>query len=251
VHLKKLDWMDLCVKFSSELLVVVLALLVGIFNIFFFAGHKNFADDSHAAKLLSYHTNFNPKLYGKLTSINTVVVSQNGILPSAQASDFVGLSADGAQSDAASSESDQLITDGSLGKPANITTAELVAKQIKVYETKSGDTLKSIADANGISQQTIIWANNLPSTVIKPGWQLVILPTDGIMVKATANDTLPDIAARYSPEHYNPDKTVRDNAADKLLEKIISYNGLQNAEDIDGGQIVIVPGRVIATPRGP
>ncbi len=93
----------------------------------------------------------------------------------------------------------------------------------------------SIARENGINEQTIIWANKLPSSSIKPGWFLIILPTDGILYKATSNDTLPDLAKKYSGS----------------LDTIISYNGLANAEDIDSGQLIIIPGGKMPAPPKP
>ena len=234
VHFKKLDWVDLSFKFSSELLVVGVALLFGLLNIFFFSGHKIFADDSHTSKLLSYHTEYNPKLYAKLTSINTVVIAKNGFFTQANADDFAGLSPNQTAGNEQDQNQNTLITDGVITKP-NLSTQDLMAKQIKIYETKPGDTLKSIAKQNDISQQTIIWANNLPGNSIKPGWQLIILPTDGVVVKANSNTTLPDLAQKYKGS----------------LETIISYNGLASAEDIQEGQLIVVPGGSIAPPPAP
>jgi surface antigen len=64
---------------------------------------------------------------------------------------------------------------------------------------------------------------------------LLIPPTDGLVYTATSNDTLPDLAKKYKAD----------------LDTIIAYNGLENAEDIDGGQILIIPGGVMPEPPKP
>jgi surface antigen len=119
-----------------------------------------------------------------------------------------------------------------LSKPNPDSVSDLIAKQVKVYKTKEGDTLKSIAQNFGITQNTIIWANKLSSSQIKPGWDLLILPTDGIIVTANSNTTLPDIARKYNSN----------------VDTIISYNGMANAEAFDEGQIIIIPGGTITPP---
>jgi surface antigen len=119
----------------------------------------------------------------------------------------------------------------------------------KVYTTKAGDTLNSIAGANGVSVSSIIWSNpQLTGGGIAPGWDLIIPPSDGVVVTADANTTLPDLAAKYNPEKYNTNKQARDDAAAKLLNTIITYNGLDSAEDINDGDVIFVPGGQLATP---
>ena len=81
-----------------------------------------------------------------------------------------------------------------LVQPEVDTLESLIAKQIIVHQTAPGDTLASIAKQNGISIETLMWANKLDSQNIRPGWFLIILPTDGTLHKATSNDTLPDLA---------------------------------------------------------
>lgn len=225
VHLRKMDSLDITLKFSSELLVIGLTLTVGLLNILFFkfGTGKAYTDNSHAFKLLSYHTALNPKYYAKETSISTVMVAKSGFIAQAQADDFSILTSEGLPEN----QTDSLIEDGAIVKPNPDSIGMLIEKQVKIYETKSGDTLKSIATAHGITVQTLIDANKIAAgTAIKPGWQLIILPIDGVIYTATPNDTLPDVAKKFSGN----------------IETIISYNGLGGAEDIEGGQIIIVPG---------
>ncbi len=235
VHIKPLDWYDYAMRFSSELLVLVLAVSIAGMSLFNFYWDGSYNDKSLAAKFLSYHPNLNQKLYEKNTTIVTHVVKNSGFVPLAQASDFESLSQGNEQGLADEQIADQSYASDVLVQPNPDTVSSLISKQIKVYQTQPGDTLGSIAAANGIKVQTIMWANNLSSQTIKPGWYLVILPTDGVLHKATSNNTLPDIAKKYNGN----------------LETIISYNGLENAEDIDEGQLIIVPGGTMPEPPKP
>lgn len=249
IHIRKMDWMDFILKFSSELLVLSLAFTVAGMNLLVLNG--DFNDKSLAANFLNLHPSFNPKLNAKNTSIVTVV-STRGFISQAQAEDFVGLDSRGlATIDNTDPNNDLIIgTEDTILAPNPDSVQVLIEKQIKIYQTQNGDSLGSVAKKFGISPQTIMWANKLTNQTIKPGWQLIILPVDGVLVEATNNDTLPDIANKYNPQRYNNNKTIRDASRDQLLDKIISYNGLENAEDIDGGQFIIVPnGAVVEAPK--
>ena len=236
VHIKPLDFYDYAMRFSSELLVVFLAMSVAGMGVYNFYLDDSQMDKSLAAKLLSYHPDLNQKLYEKNTTIVTHVVKNSGFVPLAQANDFESL---GQQDFGSEVEGDQTqeepFASDVLVQPNPDTVASLISKQIKVYKTQAGDTLASIAADNGIKVQTLMWANNLSSQTIKPGWFLVILPTDGVLHKATSNNTLPDIAKKYNGN----------------LETIIAYNGLENAEDIDEGQLIIVPDGSMPEPPKP
>ncbi|MDE2311542.1 MAG: LysM peptidoglycan-binding domain-containing protein [Patescibacteria group bacterium] len=236
MHLSSMDVWDFILKFSGELGLLVAALLTGWLNFHFFYGsaQHNYQDSSYAARLLAYHSAYNPRLAEKNGSIITTVV-QNGFIAQAQADDFTGLTQPTDPMPADQAANGVVINDDGMVKPNPDSVQGLVAKQIKIYQTQPGDTLKSVAAEFGISIQTIKWANNLPNDTIKPGWQLIILPTDGVLVKADSNTTLPDIAAKYKVP----------------LDTIISYNLLDGPEDIDNGQLIIVPGGVMPEPPKP
>lgn len=237
IHLKPLDWYDYLMRFSSELLVLFLAVSVAGLNLFHFYFISDYSDKSFAAKFLSYHPKLNQQLYEKNNVITTKIVSNRGLVPVAEAQDFAGLldaSLSTTEREYEASEENQNFLGDILIQPNPDTLSSLIAKQIYVYQTAPGDTLSKIAAKNGISSETLMWANNLPSETIKPDWYLVILPTDGVLHKASSNDTLPDIAKKYNVN----------------LETIIAYNGLENAEDIDEGQLIIVPeGKIPQAPK--
>lgn len=250
IHIKKMDWMDFLLKFSSELFVVVLSLTVGVLNLFYFSSSA-FADQSLAGNFLSHHKNQNPSLYAKNSSIVTVI-SPDGLIPHAQAEDFAGFADSQTAGAGAGNNTDIVIgnQDGILA-PNPDSVQSLVQKQIKIYQTQNGDSLSSLSKQFGISQQTIMWANKLTAPGIRPGWELIILPTNGVLVKISDNDTLPDIAHAYNPEKYNINATVRENSADQLLQNIISYNALDGAEGADPGDLIIVPGGQVVEQPAP
>lgn len=234
IQIKPLDWYDYSLRFSSELLILILAFGVVGLNLFHFYLAADPADKSFAAKFLSYHPELNPQLYQKNTTVSTKIVTTSGFTHLAQAEDFGLVQTPEASQNPDVWDESQNFQGDVLVQPEADTLESLVAKQIKVYQTEDGDTLSSIAQVNGISVSTLIWANKLTSQTIKPGWFLVILPTNGVLHKATRNDTLPDIAKKYTGN----------------LETIIAYNGLENAEDIDEGQMIIIPaGRIPDAPK--
>jgi len=249
-----MDWMDFVLKFSSELLVIMLSLLVAGLNIFFFTG-SGFTDKSLAGNFISRHQVMNEKVYAKNASIVTVV-SQNNFLPQAYADDFTGLSAqtaDTTTNDGTDGGGTIMDDDSGMAAPSPDSLKSMVSSVTKkVYVTQAGDTLKSIAAANDISVNSIMWSNpSLTSDVLQPGWDLIIPPVDGVAVIAGDNTTLPDLAAQYNPLRYSSDKTARDNSAAQLLATIISYNGLDSAEDINPGDFLMIPRVVLPTPPAP
>lgn len=87
----------------------------------------------------------------------------------------------------------------------NPETATLVSDKVRdrviEYEVQEGDTVSSIAEKFGVSQDTVIWENKLTKkTVLKPGQTLKILPVTGISYKVQKGETIYSIAKRTSAE---------------------------------------------------
>ena len=109
-------------------------------------------------------------------------------------------------------------------------------KDVANYTVQPGDTLQSIADANNISVNTILWANDMTSSsALKVGQDLTILPTDGVLHAVKSGDTMSAIAQKYKA---NPDN-------------IIAFNGLANQDDIYIGDILIIPEGVMPKNAAP
>lgn len=106
-----------------------------------------------------------------------------------------------------------------------IETGTETRREIIGYTVKSGDTLSSIAAEFDISLNTILWANDLSSTTIKKGQELIILPISGVLYSVKRNDTLGGIAKIYKGD----------------VGEIIAFNGLSNEGDIFIGDILIIP----------
>jgi len=69
------------------------------------------------------------------------------------------------------------------------------------YTVKEGDTISSIAQTYGISQDTIVWQNNLPKkATLKAGQKLQILPVTGVSHTVQKGETIYSIAKKYQAE---------------------------------------------------
>ncbi|PIS33193.1 MAG: hypothetical protein COT39_00765 [Parcubacteria group bacterium CG08_land_8_20_14_0_20_48_21] len=95
------------------------------------------------------------------------------------------------------------------------------------YTVEIGDTISILAENFGISVNTILWENNLGAyDYIRPGDVLRILPETGIRHTVKAGDSLDKIARQYDG----------DSA------KIIRTNRLADADDLQIGQKLFLPG---------
>jgi murein DD-endopeptidase MepM/ murein hydrolase activator NlpD len=107
---------------------------------------------------------------------------------------------------------------------------------ISIYVVKPGDTLSEIAALYGVTEGTILGANDLtPKSVIHPGEQLIIMPIDGIPYTVKQGDTLESIA-----KHFNSD------AID-----IGDYNDVDDSTLVVGSQISIPGGTADEAPSAP
>jgi len=107
-------------------------------------------------------------------------------------------------------------------------------REIQEYVVEEGDTLFSISQKFGISLETILWANNLnKNSIIKPGQKLIILPVNGVLHEVKSGDTLSEIAKKYQAK----------------IEDIISFNELESPDDIYVGDILIIPGGKMPSPK--
>lgn len=96
------------------------------------------------------------------------------------------------------------------------------------YEVEAGDTVSSIAEEYGVSENTILWENDLTATSqIKEGQTLRILPVSGVAHKVQSGDTIYSVAKRY-----------RANA-----QAIIDFpfNDVGDDFQLATGQVLVVP----------
>lgn len=137
----------------------------------------------------------------------------------------VGTILDVAKSDNSSLESQVVIANYQSG--ANAAKDPEEAGGVKIYTVVEGDTVSGIAAANGITVNTILWANDLDNVdSIKPGDQIFILPVAGLTYVVKEGETLDDIAKKYKAEKNN----------------IIAFNNLPANGDIKAGESIVIPG---------
>jgi len=230
----KMDRLDYTFKFSTELIVLVLSLIVIIFNAVGGTTGLAFADaNNFYARELSYRSGANKELYSRNTSSTTVVTAGSGLIPQA-AAEAVLVSDQTNQTDSANSQN-SIISDNAIVADTQDNIRGMIASEIQSYTVQNGDTLAALSKKFGISVSTIIWANNLTSDLLKPGTELTILPVDGVLYKVKTNDTLPDIAKGFKAD----------------INQIISFNGLTDDQDINPGDLILVPNGVIPAPPKP
>lgn len=99
--------------------------------------------------------------------------------------------------------------------------------EIIEIKVQSGDTISSIGQKFGISQETIKWANNLASDQIKPGETLKILPVTGVSVTVKSGDSLESVAKKFSGEQ----QAILD----------FPFNDIPDDFTLKSGQLLIIP----------
>ncbi len=111
---------------------------------------------------------------------------------------------------------------------------------VAVYQVESGDTLSTIAQKFNVTENTILWANDIDDPdLIMPDDKIFILPTAGVQHVVKEGDTIDSIAKKYEAEK----------------EKIIAFNELPADGRLKVGEELVVPDgqkedpRPAATPR--
>lgn len=102
--------------------------------------------------------------------------------------------------------------------------------QISVYVVHPEDSLGSISKMFGVSVSTIVWANDIKSSVITPGQKLIILPVSGIQHTIKAGDTIKSVANKYKSD----------------VGEILAFNLLSEDSELKVGDTIIIPEGEIA-----
>ncbi|MGI6209440.1 MAG: peptidoglycan DD-metalloendopeptidase family protein [Anaerolineae bacterium] len=105
------------------------------------------------------------------------------------------------------------------------------------YVVQPGDTLSTVAQSFGLSQKTVIWANEAlveERDLLSVGQELVIPPLDGALHKVAEGDTIAAIAEKYKVDP----------------GQITEYPGNRFGEDgsLLVGSILVVPGAYLPDP---
>ncbi|KKQ23520.1 MAG: Peptidase M23 family protein [Candidatus Roizmanbacteria bacterium GW2011_GWC2_37_13] len=86
--------------------------------------------------------------------------------------------------------------------------------EIEDYTVKGGDTIAGIAKRFDVTVDTIKWANNLKTDVIKPGQVLKIPPITGVVHKVASGETVYSIAKKYGVTAQNIVNYIWNDFAD-------------------------------------
>ncbi len=120
-----------------------------------------------------------------------------------------------------------LTVDSMIQKSSSVNTVEggTDGSTINTYIVQNGDTISGIAEKFSVSQNTIIWANDLRGTRIRIGQELAILPISGVLHTVQKGDTVKALAKKYAANE----------------QDILGYNGIGDYDTLAVGQEVTVP----------
>lgn len=98
-------------------------------------------------------------------------------------------------------------------------------KIITEHVVGQNENISSIAESYNVSVETIVWANDLKSLILKPDQTLLIPPVSGVIHLVKEGDTVSSIAQKYKADS----------------GKIFSFNDIAGDGDIFAGEVLIVP----------
>lgn len=120
-----------------------------------------------------------------------------------------------------------------ITKPQVVNTSLKTKNDIQKYVVQAGDTLASIAAKFGVSSDSIRWSNNLTSTTMPTGRELMIPPiTNGIVYTVKDGDTADSLAAKFR--------------ANK--DKIIAFNDAEVTGGFSAGEMIVIPDGSVQQP---
>lgn len=101
---------------------------------------------------------------------------------------------------------------------------------VTTYVVQPGDTVGGIANRFGITQKTILAANNLSNAdFVKLGQELLIPPITGVLHRVVKGDTVASLAQKYKVDS----------------QDILDFNRLADPSSIATDQTLIIPGAEI------
>ena len=110
------------------------------------------------------------------------------------------------------------------------------AMKAQTYKVQEGDTLLAIAARFGITPETVLWANNLGNgELLQIGEELTILPVSGVLHSVGKGETLGEIAEAHLAD----------------VGKLMDANALEDADKLQEGQVLIIPGGMMTTTEVP
>lgn len=136
-------------------------------------------------------------VHGSVIGLALVVLIGGGVLTSTSvvSGSYPGVAANPLVASSATTQDLGVIS-------SSITPVTLISEKprdkVVDYTAKSGDTVSSIAKDFAVTEETILWENNLvSSSKLKEGQTLRILPVPGIAYKVKSGDTIFSVAKTY------------------------------------------------------
>ncbi|MFN2462784.1 MAG: CHAP domain-containing protein [Candidatus Dormibacteria bacterium] len=115
---------------------------------------------------------------------------------------------------------------GFILKPAGLGQTAQSHRDVVTYAVQDGDVLGSIAEKYGLRIDTLRQTNQLADVdSLALGQKLLIPPTNGILVKVGAGETVPQLADRYHVD----------------AATIIGYNAVRNPLQLAAGSFLMIP----------
>ncbi len=126
-----------------------------------------------------------------------------------------------------------------VAKPQAAASKFASNKDIKTYVVLAGDTVASIAAKFNVTSDSIRWSNNLSSSSVNAGGNLIIPPVNGIVYTVKAGDTVDSLAQRYRA---NKDQLIAFNDAEisgiQVGEQLLIPNGQQPVAVVSASSIL-------------
>lgn len=119
-----------------------------------------------------------------------------------------------------------------VAKPQIVSTESKSVNDVQTYVAVQGDTITSIAERFGVSQDAIRWSNDLTGDAVAVGVELQIPPVEGFVYTVAADDTAEVIAERFSADQ----------------AELIAFNDAE-ITGLQAGAIIVVPNGSVPTPR--
>jgi surface antigen len=115
---------------------------------------------------------------------------------------------------------------GFIVKPAGLGQTAQSHREVVTYTVQDGDVLGAIGERYGLRIDTLKQTNNLADVdTLALGQQLLIPPTNGILVKVAAGDTVAVLADRFHAD----------------AASIIGYNSIRNPGVLAAGTFLMIP----------
>ena len=130
--------------------------------------------------------------------------------------------------------SQQIDDSGKISKPTVVDISG-ISRGVINYTVKDGETMQMIANRYGLTTDQIRWSNNLKTTDISAGQNLLIPTVPGIAYTVKSGDTVESVAEKYKSS----------------AEQIIAVNDLEKNPTLQPNTIILIPSGILPETERP